>query len=205
MKYEELKEEIKAIADIADSVPDVFKERCFEVLLQNLLTSLTPADSPSRIISAKSPAMEPQNTPPPVANAGSIPTPSQIKILMQKTGMTAEELSKVVMYDDNAVHFIQEPQGNRIARGQVEWALLLALKKGIEKNVLEVDPEEVRSICQDKGFYDAANFATNFKAPVTAKLFQGEMKKQGTAQKLSNEGLTELGKIAKEFAARPAK
>ena len=206
MKYEELKEEIKAIADIAGSVPDMFKERCFEVLLQNLLVSTQPAEKPAQPPYGKPSATEElQDTQALAANGGGVPTPSQIKVFMQKTGVTAAELAKVVMYDDKIVHFIQEPLCNKIARGQVEWALLLALKKGIEKNVLDVDPEEVRSICQEKGFYDAANFATNFKGALTAKLFQGEMKKQGATQKLSNDGLAELGKIVKEFANRPAK
>jgi len=204
MKYEELKEEIKAIAEIADSVPQPFKDRCFEVLLQNLLASVTQAEKPTKQPPGKlTVAEEEQGTPPPAGNGSALPTPSQIKVFMQKTGTTAADLAKVVMYEENTVHFIQEPAGNKIARGQVEWALLLALKKGIEKNALEVDPEEVRSICQEKGFYDAANFSANFKGAVTAKLFQGEMKKQGAAQKLSNEGLAELAKIVKEFAGRP--
>ena len=38
------------------------------------------------------------------------------------------------MYESEAVYFIQEPQGTKIARGQIEWALLLALKKGFRKN-----------------------------------------------------------------------
>src|SRR6185312_1466990 len=199
MKYEELKEEIKAIAEIADSVPQPFKDRCFEVLLQNLLASVTQAEKPTKQPPGKlTVAEEEQGTPPPAGNGSALPTPSQIKVFMQKTGTTAADLAKVVMYEENTVHFIQEPAGNKIARGQVEWALLLALKKGIEKNALEVDPEEVRSICQEKGFYDAANFSANFKGAVTAKLFQGEMKKQGAAQKLSNEGLAELAKIVKE-------
>jgi hypothetical protein len=205
MTYEELKEEIKVIAEIADSVPDAFKQRCFEILLQCLLAAGVPAERPISQPPGKQPSTEEsQDSSLPPSNAG-VPTPSQIKVFMQKTGVTGADLAKVVMYNDKTVHFIEEPVGNKIARGQVEWALLLALKKGIEKNVLEVDPEEVRSICQDKGFYDAANFSTNFKGAVTAKLFQGEMKKQGAAQKLSNDGLAELGKIVKEFAARPAR
>lgn len=206
MKLDELKEEIKDIAAIADSVPDAFKERCFEILLKNLLDSAAPETKKTA-----------QDPPPPAAPGGekkteqepsedgrSIPTPSQVKVFMGKTGVTAAELGKVLMYEEGAVHFIQEPQGTKIARGQIQWALLLALKKGIEKNVLEVDPEVVRSICQEKGFYDGANFQKNFKVASNAKLFAGEMEKQGTAQKLSSDGVIELGKIVKEFAARAA-
>jgi hypothetical protein len=150
------------------------------------------------LLAAKQKEPEPANE-----NGTAIPLPSQIKVFMGKTGVTAAELAKVIMFEDEAVHFIQEPQGNKIARGQIEWALLLALKKGVEKNVLEVDPEVVRSLCQEKGFYDAANFQKNFKGANTARLFAGEMVKQGSAQKLSNDGMTELGKIVKEYAARP--
>ena len=203
MEYEDLKKEVKVIAEIADSVPEAFKERCFEVLLQNLLASVVHQEKPAQQSPAKTGATEEQqNNSTPKGDGGGLPTPSQIKVFMQKTKTTAADLAKVVMYEDGTVHFIQEPIGNKVARGQVEWALLLALKKGIEKNVLEVDPEEVRSICQEKGFYDASNFSTNFKGAATAKLFQGAMEKQGAAQKLSNDGFTELGKVVKEFAAR---
>ena len=181
-------------------MPETFKERCFEVLLHNLLASVTATKKLVEQAPAESSKAEEQQD----TSYGAVPTPSQIKVFMQKTGTTATDLAKVVIYEDKTVHFIHEPVGNKIARGQVEWALMLALKRGVEKNVLEADPEEVRSICQEKGFYDATNFSANFKGPATAKLFQGEMKKQGAAQKLSNDGLIELGKIVKEFAGRPA-
>lgn len=208
MKFEKLKEEIKAIAEIADSVPEAFKERCFEILLENLLTPASPdtkkvaQETPG---TAAVPAAQPKEADVPASENGStIPKPSQIKVFMGKTGVTAADLSKVLMYEDETVHFIQEPQGNKIARGQIEWALLLALKKGVEKNVLEVDPEVARSICQEKGFYDQKNFQANFKSANASKLFMGAMEKQGPAQKLSSDGMTELGKIVKELAARNA-
>lgn len=43
MDYNKLKEEIKAISGIASEVPEPFKERCFEVLLENLLAVERPA------------------------------------------------------------------------------------------------------------------------------------------------------------------
>ena len=39
MNYENLKQGIKAIADIANGVPEMFRARCFELLLQHLLDS----------------------------------------------------------------------------------------------------------------------------------------------------------------------
>jgi len=75
-----------------------------------------------------------------------------------------------------------------------------ALAGAQERNVISVDPEDVRSICQEKGFYDKANFIKNFKTPKNAALFQGQMDAQGGPQKLSTEGQKELAKLIKELA-----
>jgi len=205
MKYEDLKQEIKVIADIADGVPEVFRARCFELLLQHLLDSSTP-----NRVGDKSPAegekgkqddkgtRKSKDDP----DATSIPTPSQVKVFMQKTGVTADDLRRIAIFEDNEVHFVQEPTTKKIARGQIEWSLLVALKNGIATNNFSVDPESVRSICQEKGFYDKANFIKNFKTPKNATLFQGQMEAQGGPQKLSGDGQKELGTLIKELATQ---
>ena len=203
MKYEDLKDEVRVIAEIADSVPTRFKERCFEILLERLLdTAMGEKEPGHKMINpltdplAETDAGKMQQAD---AATGKIPMPSQIKVLMQKTGISPADLGRIVMYEEG-LHFVQEPKTQKIARGQIEWALLLALKNGVEKNVLSVDPETVRSICQEKGFYDATNFQKNFKSAKTAAYFQGPMEKQGEAQKLTAEGMDELGKIIKDLA-----
>jgi hypothetical protein len=207
MKYSELKDEIREIAEIANSVPEAFRAQCFATLLEHLLASSAPAaDQQAAAMPAAQPAQAtPPATPPssgtPASNGSSIPTPSQIKLFMSKTGVTVTELASIVLYEDNEVHFIKEPTTAKISRGQIEWALLLALKNGISNNAFSVDPEELRSICQEKGFYDQTNFIKNFKPQSTATLFTGAMEKQGAAQKLSNDGLAELGKLIKELSA----
>lgn len=200
MKYEDLKEEIKVISEIADSVPQAFKERCFEVLLQNLLASSASTTTPA-IPPATQPPAETNDVKPPATANGTIPTPSQIKVLMQKTGLTQEDLSSVLIYEDQSILFVHEPKTTKVARGQVEWALLLALKSGIESNVLAADPEKIRSVCQEKGFYDKANFIKNFKGSTTAGYFTGAMEAQGEAQKLTAEGMKELAKVVKDLSA----
>ncbi len=109
-----------------------------------------------------------------------------------------------MIFEDGIVHLVREPAGTRIARGQIEWALLIALINGIENNTLAADPEKVRSVCQEKGFYDGTNFGKNFKSTNAAKLFQGVMEGQGTAQKLTPTGQDELAKLIKSLAATPA-
>jgi hypothetical protein len=120
---------------------------------------------------------------------------------MQKTGVTVEQLAAVATVADGEVHFLKEPTPDKIAKGQTQWALLLALKNAISSNVFSVDPEAVRSVCQEKGFYDKNNFAKNFKNDGTAKLFKKPLEPQGEAQGLSSEGFDALGELVRTLAS----
>lgn len=200
MDYGDLKRQVVEISDIAKQVPAEFQARCFELLLTTLL------ESPGR----QGEKQTEQVTPPPETNGhqevepGTIPTPSTLRVFMQRTGVTTEELATILMFDEGEVHFLREPQGQRVATGQIEWALLLALKNGIENNRLAADPEAVRSICQEKGFYDKKNFAGNFKKPSNAKLFKKALVPQGDSEPLTNPGQDELGKLVKRLAGSSA-
>lgn len=204
MKYDELKEEIKAIADIASSVPEGFRDKCFELLLTNLVntTSKPPRDS-------KPPASEKEipeelNPPKPPAGEGESPIPmkAQVRVVMRRGNVTQAELESILFYEGGAVHFIQEPHNVPNAQGQIEWALLLALKNAIENDSLSADPEAVRSVCQEKGFYDRGNFATIFKRSNNAGLFKEPLEPQGAPEPLTVEGQDALARLIKRLAAQ---
>lgn len=204
MDYERVKSEITEIASIAASVPEQFREKTFEVLLTNLLAESktqqrdegqqqdgVPEDSAS---DASGNGIS--------GSAGNaIPMPSQVKVFMGRTGVTHDELATVVMYENEQVHFIREPRHTKVATGQIEWALLLAMKNAIESNKFEVDAESVRSVCQDRGYYDKGNFATSFKTKKNAALFKSPPEPQGDPQPLSPEGQEELGRLVKRLAS----
>lgn len=192
MDYQRLKKEIKEIAEIAGALPEPFKEKCFEILLNNFLTC-------SRVkIKGKEtkPDEEKQKRD---SESQDIPIPSQARVFMQRTGITIDQLKKLLIYEDNDIHFIKEPEHGTVAKGQIEWALLLALKNGLLKNSFETDPEDVRSVCQDKGFYDRANFTAIFKRSTNAKFFKKLLKPQGDPQSLTNAGQIELAKVIKQL------
>lgn len=198
MNYETLKTEVSEIAAIAESVPEAFRQRCFELLLERLLDEAAPRQSP------------PPASPPPsvvaasnngTSTAEALPTPAQVRVFMQRTGVTVEQLAAVVTVADGEVHFLREPAPDKVAKGQTQWALLLALKNAISLNAFTVDPEAVRSVCQEKGFYDKGNFAKNFKYEGTAKLFKKPLEPQGEAQGLSTDGFDALAELVKSLAA----
>lgn len=192
MEYDELKEEIKEIGKIAESVPEAFKEKCFEILLNHLLSEQTSAAAPP-----PPPAGSNDNPPP---KPGNIALPSHVKAFMRRKDVSQEQIEALVMIEDDEFHFIKEPEHGQAAKGQMDWALLIALKNGIQNNTLKADPEEIRSMVQEKGFYDSPNFAKNFKKEKNAALFKGPLERQGVAQALSLDGETALAELIKELS-----
>jgi hypothetical protein len=198
MNYEQMKAGVKEIAEIASAVPECFREKCFELLLSNFLNQecgrkpLKPEPTP--------PETPPSTKVPTGGASAPIPVRTQLRLLMKKTGITMEDLEKILLFDNGEVHFVREPHDTGITTGQIEWTLLLALKNAIVKDALSSDPEEVRSVCQEKGFYDKANFAAAFRAARNAKLFKSPLVPQGAAQPLSSDGQDALGALIKRLA-----
>ncbi|WP_086933398.1 hypothetical protein [Agarilytica rhodophyticola] len=203
MDYGKLKKEIKDIADVASSVPEPFRERCFEILLENLLaegdagkTATPPKPKEKGRATADSDHGKPAGQ--------NIPTPAKVRVFMKRTGVSDDDLQALFLYEDDELHFIKEPAAEVVSTGQIEWALLIALKNGILENSMSCDAESVRSICQEKGYYDKKNFSTIFKKPANLKLFSAPLESQGEAQSLSNDGQDYLGKIVKSLVGANA-
>lgn len=193
MKFENLKEEIKSIAEISDSVPEKYRDKCFELLLSYLLSG-SPDQNKNLAYSEAKDSGKSETT------KHQIPTPSHIKAFMRRKGVSQQQLENIIMIDGDDFHFIKEPEHGQAAKGQIEWALLVALKNGILNNSIKADPEDIRSMVQDKGFYDQANFASNFKKATYASYFKGALVRQGDAQELSNDGETALAELIKKLA-----
>ncbi|MGA2534051.1 MAG: hypothetical protein ABSG19_13565 [Candidatus Aminicenantales bacterium] len=192
MNYQELREALKEIIATVESVPGKYQEKCFEILLNGLMGGISPRQD----------GVYPPPPAPPAEPAGQgIPIKSQVRVFLKKTDITEDDLKKVLLFEDDDVHFIKEPKTTNSALGQIQWALLLALKNGILKNNFSVDAESVRSVCQDKGFYHAANFARNFKMEKHAKLFKNPLLPQGEPSQLTDDGYTELAKFIRDSLA----
>jgi len=192
MDYTKLKSEFRELVEITAEVPEAFREKCFEMLLNNLLAGEDGAPMPvagNQLHLLPSPAssqLAADSTP------GENPLTAQLRVFMQRTNVTMEDLQAVLFVDGTNVHFVREPAHGTVAKGQIEWAPLLALKNGILNNELSTDPEDVRSICQAKGFYDRTNFAAIFKRQPYAGYFRQPLQPQGPRQSLVTEGQAAL-------------
>jgi hypothetical protein len=192
--YESLKKEVQEIVDLVETLPERYKDRCFEVLLSALMSESREDEdgdgSPSER-SGEKPANGDKNK--------KTPLTAKMRAFIKRQGVTEEQLRELAFVEDNEVVFIHEPEVTQNSKGQIQWALLLALKSGLLGGELEVDPEDVRSICIEKGFYDKANFAKNFKAPTTAALFQSTPEAQGKSVKLATPGEKRLADLIKSL------
>src|ERR1700736_4388574 len=102
MDFERLKRGMADIVEIAQTVPEPFRERCFDALLTTLLNEGEPrpperAPTPAPANGASPPAHEP--TPPPPAAPtlmGSIPLKGQMRVFLQRTNISEATLGKVV-------------------------------------------------------------------------------------------------------------
>jgi len=194
LKYSDLKENLKEIVELVQTVPEKLQQTCFEILLQSLLAQSKAADIP--------PTPKPEKPAEfPGARSTTVPLNTELRVFMRKRDVTEEQLNTVVFFEAGQVHFVKEPSVDKIATAQIEWSLLLALKNAILGKSFTVDPEDVRSICQAKGVYDIANFAAVFKQKANARLFKGEMKSQGEPSELSDDGLAQLAKLVCELSA----
>jgi len=197
MDFKELRSAIKEISEIASSVPEQFRDKCFETLLNALLAGENTSAKNDGESNDRNKDAESHFKPRP----GSVPLNAQLRVFLRKTGITEELLNKVVLVEGDEVHFVQVPASKNNTQGQLEWSLLLGLKNAILKNSFETDPEEVRSKCIDLGFYDKANFAANFKKDKFMKMFKGSLTSQGKAVALSPGGQAALGELVKTLAS----
>jgi len=200
MDYERLKKEITEIAAVAGQAPEPYREKCFELLLNQLLRESPPAAGAKKKPDA--------DVPPAVAaqaiderQGNGLVFPATVKAFMRRTGVAQSEIEAIILVEGSEFHFVREPSHSNISKGQVEWALLIALKNAILNGNagLSVDAEAVRSVVQDKGFYDNANFAKNFKNAKYAAWFKGTLEPQGDPVTLSVEGEKALASLIKSF------
>jgi hypothetical protein len=202
--YETLKTELAEIVALVETLPDRYKDRTFEVLLSALLAEQQPGGGGD---GDEGGADEADTEKPDGKGDGgdgkgkTTSLTAKMRAFIKRQSVTEEQLRELAFVEDGEVVFIHEPEVTQNSKGQIQWALLLALKSGLLGGEMEVDPEDVRSICIEKGFYDKANFAKNFKAPTTAAMFQSALEPQGKSVKLAAPGEKKLADLIKTLVA----
>jgi len=201
--YTKIKQEIKDIIEIVNQCPTELQEKCFELLLNNLLQEIS--SKADKKVPKQKQIQEDEN----VNNSNSEKTHQnnnnvndyddiQItdfhikvrKLLGEK--VTMEKINELYYKEnDSILPLYEEMATNQASQSQVRLALLTAFENAISSGEFEFNVDEIRKRCQDMKCYDRANFGANFKK--SKHLFEDDSEfKKGKKIKLSTSGKKEI-------------
>ena len=117
---------------------------------------------------------------------------------LERYGLTLEDLNQVFYKDgDNILPLYEDLKTTKTSECQLRIALMLALRTAIKTGEFTFNGEAVRSECQTRKCYDAANFASTFRR--YAEFFDGLEKYESSAPtvRLSEGGRKMLSELVK--------
>jgi hypothetical protein len=156
------KEELKKIVELVETVPQEYRQKCFEILLSHSLQATTSTSLP----------LLPSGS---VSSQVTIPSkafvlPIDVKAFLGQYGLEEPLLWKFYFIEGDQVRPIYRLSTRKKAVAQIQHALMLSLENAIATGQFQVDVEVLRSRCQDQKCYDRPNFMKNIKA--NANLFK---------------------------------
>jgi hypothetical protein len=204
---DDLKTRVLELAEIARACPENLQEKCFELLLQDLLREQSGrARPPAEAVQAGDPAEELAEENPtegqgaPQGDLGTGDVHVKVRRFLEKYNLDLNDLNQI-FYKQGAeiLPLYEDLRTTRMAESQIRIALLLALRTAIATGDFEFDGEAVRSETQARKSYDQGNFTSNFKA--SKSLFDGfeKYEKKSPVVKLSEDGRRELAELIREL------
>jgi hypothetical protein len=175
-------DELKEIVGLANSVPEEYRQKCFELLLSRYLQGTLPA-APPPALSA------PVSVPQPTSKLFTMPI--DVRAFLTQYGLTEDILRRVYHIEGNEVRPIYALKTTKKGTAQVEHALLMALESALLTGQFQVEPEELRQRCVDQKCYDKSNFAQHLRN--NAKYFKGINLEEPLV--LSPDGKAELAEV----------
>lgn len=179
MSGEELEGKINEIVQIAERLPDRYREKCFEILLTR---HLSDGSSKEEKTEPAAPVWDTKPTP-------KFTVPIDVKAFMTQYKVSEDTITKLFLVEGTEIRPIYQVNDKVKSDGQMKVALLTALENALKPSgsfVFAV--EEVRKRSAEHGVYDSANFMANFKN--SSRLFKGLKNKESV--ELSPDGKAEL-------------
>ena len=185
-------EELQKIVELAKTVPEEFRQKCFELLLGHALNTRqsTPQTTPSATATNALPSSAtPTQTQKPFI------MPIDVKAFLSQYGLDESILWKFFLLDGNEIRSIYQLQVTKKARAQIQHALMMTLENAITTGQFQVVIENLRSRCDEQKCYDATNFTKNIKD--NASLFKSIANDQPLL--LSPDGKSELAELLEQL------
>lgn len=180
-----LKKAIKDAADLADTLPEPYREKGFELLVPYFITGgkVATIEHPK----AKGGAGDSDSRNPTIK--------LEVKALLQQYSIPESIVTDNFFVDGEIVPVYRVKTANeKLSRIQIKLSLLTAMENALKEGKFQFTTEEVRIKCQNEGKYDPANFKANFKN--ARKYF---VDYEAEPIELNSDGKSELADVLLEF------
>ncbi len=150
--YNNVKEKINEIVEVCEKVPERYRERCFEILLNALLEVKQTVEVVTPIGNTVKEELK-----------VNFRMPFDIKAFLQQYEISEEKIHKLFLVQNEGVAGTYHLDTSKKAQGQIQLALLTALENALQNKKFVFSAEKIKQRCQEHGCYDVANFQPVFK------------------------------------------
>lgn len=178
--FETAKQHLNDVIEIADKCPEKYQEKCFEVLLESLVSgkSITP------VTEAVPGVTSPQEIPITASN------------FFSQNNIAQEQWERIFHFDGNVCNVIVQDLKERPVSGkQIKLALLLGIKNQFETRTPSISKDELINMCKHYATYDSGNFSVHMKKQKNLFLPKGNK-----SWELTRPGYKKAAQVIKELA-----
>jgi len=181
-------EELQEIVRLANSVPEEYRQKCFELLLSRSLESMELPQNgrPPAPVAAKQPARQ-----------ENLNLPIDVKAFFNQHRLDLNTISSLFHIEGTEVRPIYTLSDTTKVKAEINLALLIALETALRTGQFQVEIETLRTRCQEQKCYDMANFMRHIKNH--SRLFKVISTDQPLS--LSVEGKAQLGDLLKRLGS----
>ena len=162
--YETAETELSRIVALAESCPEPYRQKAFEILLQGYVMSLAPKpEQPGKDVSPHQPRMTPSAQ---TALDSTIPPEVQtrLKAMAKRRNITAEALAAVFDFSSDPFTFAPvNVAGAGVSDRSKKVALLVAARSFLATGKWQGDWAEIKAMSVHQNCYDVANFSASLK------------------------------------------
>ncbi len=144
-------DELSKIVELANSVPDEYRQKCFEILLEYSLKQTLAAQNP--------PVVEKEKNLP--GEKSKFILPIDVKAFLRQYGLEESIVSKYFYIEGDEVRHTYKLTDTKKIDKQTHHALMMCLENAIVNGEFKVNIESLRSRCKEYTDYDKPNFKDN--------------------------------------------
>jgi hypothetical protein len=182
------RDELVQIAELAETLPEAYREKAFELLLTHSLRSHEPIQPlPEGLLP----------TPRAERHIESQALPIDVKAFFNQHHLDLGWLEKLFHIEGTEVRPIYSLQDTTKVKAEIHLALLLAIESAIHNGQFAVDLANLRKRCQEQKCYDMANFMRHIRN--NAAMFKNI--EPGQPLELSVEGKKQLAELIQRMAS----